>query len=140
MPRRVLIVSTVPLEDDQLERLGVDPGSDEIKVVSPAAKLSRLDWLTNDEDEARREAATTAVQTANAVPHAAEAEIGDPDPVQAIEDALREWPADEVVVVTSVRRRGHVARGARGRDALPNPRPGHATRPRRRLTFGPKGR
>ena len=101
MPRRVLVVSTVPLEDEQLERVGVDPGSDEIKVVAPAAKLSRLDWLTNDEDEARREAATTAMRTASAVPHAAEAEIGDPDPVQAIEDALREWPADEVVVVTS---------------------------------------
>ncbi len=101
MTRRVLVVSTVPLEDDQLESIGVDPGSDEIKVVAPAAKLSRLDWLTNDEDEARREAATTAVQTANAVPHAAEADVGDPDPVQAIEDALREWPADEVVVVTS---------------------------------------
>ncbi len=101
MARRVLVVSTVRLEDDQLESIGVDPGSDEIKVVAPAAKLSRLDWLTNDEDEARREAATTAVQTANAVPHAAEADVGDPDPVQAIEDALREWPADEVVVVTS---------------------------------------
>ena len=29
-----------------------------------------------------------------------EAGVGDPDPVQAIEDALRTFPADEVLVVT----------------------------------------
>lgn len=99
MTRRVLVVSTVPLEDDQLEQAGLDADSTEIKVVAPAAKLSRLDWLTNDEDEARRQAELTAEHTADGAPHAAEAEVGDPDPVQAIEDALREWPADEVLVV-----------------------------------------
>jgi hypothetical protein len=29
-----------------------------------------------------------------------EAEIGDPDPVRAIEDALRTFPADELIIVT----------------------------------------
>jgi len=31
---------------------------------------------------------------------AVETEVGDTDPVQAIEDALRRFPADEVIVVT----------------------------------------
>ena len=29
-----------------------------------------------------------------------QAEVGDSDPVKAIEDALREFPADEVLVIT----------------------------------------
>jgi hypothetical protein len=100
MAGRVLVVSTVPIEDeDLLRRLVGDP--DEIKVVAPAAKISRLDWLTNDEQEARDVAEDAAERTADAAPGAADAELGDPDPVQAIEDALREWPADEVVVVVS---------------------------------------
>ena len=105
MARRVLVVTTEPIERDVLDaRVGEHLGDErpEIKVVAPAAKISRLDWLTNDEDEARAQAAAVAEQSAAELPDAApaEAEVGDTDPVQAIEDALREWPADEVLVVT----------------------------------------
>ena len=74
-----------------------------MRVVAPAAEISRLDWLTNDEQEARAEAGERAVDAGLAVaPDAAavEAEVGDTDPVQAIEDALREFPAEELVLVT----------------------------------------
>lgn len=99
MTRRVLVVSTIPVEERALrDRIGGDPA--EIKVVAPAAKLSRLDWLANDDDEAIRKAAEAAERTASALPGKTDAEVGDSDPVQAIEDALREWPADEVFVVT----------------------------------------
>ena len=55
------------------------------------------------QDAARREADEKAAQAAGAV--APEAEVvatgvGDSDPAKAIEDALRQWPADEVLVVT----------------------------------------
>jgi hypothetical protein len=76
----------------------------EVRDVAPAAEISRLDRLTNDEQEARAEAGERAASAGLAVaPDAAsvDAEIGDTDPVQAIEDALREFPADELVLVTN---------------------------------------
>lgn len=70
-------------------------------VVAPASKVSRLDWLTNAEDDARDEAASLAANTAQATPtEDVEASVGDSDPLKAIEDALRTFPADEVIVVT----------------------------------------
>jgi hypothetical protein len=74
-----------------------------VRVVAPASDLSPLQWLATDEDEARAEAAEIAESAERAVqPEATRvgAEVGDPDPVQAIEDALRQWPADELLVVT----------------------------------------
>ncbi len=106
MSRRLLVVTTVHVDGDSLrERVRAHAGTDdaEIRVVAPAADVSPLQWLASDEDEARAEAAAKAEESARAVaPEAAstEAEVGDVDPVQAIEDALREFPADEVLVVT----------------------------------------
>jgi hypothetical protein len=75
----------------------------EIHVIAPASDLSPLQWLASDEDKAREKAAKVASGAAESVePEAArtETEVGDTDPVQAIEDALRTFPADEVLVVT----------------------------------------
>jgi hypothetical protein len=104
--RRILVVTTVSVQGDELRELVREHSGDgeaEVKVVAPAADVSPLQWLASDEDHARREAADVAEQTAAAVSGEGRvegAEVGDTDPVQAIEDALREWPADEVVVVT----------------------------------------
>jgi hypothetical protein len=104
--KRILVIATAPARADSLRgRIRAHAGSEdaEVRVVAPAADISRLDWLTNDEQEARDEAGERAVDAGLAVaPDAAsvEAEVGDTDPVQAIEDALREFPADELVVVT----------------------------------------
>jgi hypothetical protein len=55
----------------------------------------------NAEDDARADAASLAAKTAKATPTTnVEASAGDSDPLKAIEDALREFPADEIVVVT----------------------------------------
>jgi hypothetical protein len=63
--------------------------------------ISRLDWLTNAEDGARGDAQTLADDTAEAVPtDNVEAHVGDSDPLQTIEDALRTFPADEVIIIT----------------------------------------
>jgi hypothetical protein len=99
--RNVLVVSSVPEVPAELrEALGGDVG--EVKVVTPAVKQSRLQWLTNAEDDARAEAERTAEQVAEATADEAEhveAEAGDSDPLLAVEDALRTFSADEIVVV-----------------------------------------
>ena len=94
--KRVLVLATVPVPEDVLREALREADDADIHVVAPASDISRLDWLTNAEDDARFEAAEVAEQTAGEV--GADAEVGDTDPVQALEDALREYPADEVVV------------------------------------------
>ena len=106
MGRHILVVTTAPVEgealrDRVLEHAG--DGNPEVKVVATASDLSPLDWLANDEDDARAEAEARAKGVGRAVAPEAdgvEAEVGDTDPVQAIEDALRTFPADELVLVT----------------------------------------
>jgi hypothetical protein len=101
----LLVVATAPVEDTALRaRVREHAGADaEVRIVAPASDLSPLEWLATDEDEARGEAADIARSAERAVePEAGrvETEVGDSDPVQAIEDALREFPADEVIIVT----------------------------------------
>jgi hypothetical protein len=103
--KRLLVVATVPVDESVLrDRVEEHAGSGaEVRIVAPAADLSPLQWLATDEDEARAEAAEVASSAERAVEPAAErveTEVGDSDPVQAIEDALRQFPADEVIVVT----------------------------------------
>jgi hypothetical protein len=103
--KKLLVVATAPVSAGRLKEAvrshsGVDA---EIRIVAPASDVSPLQWLANDEDSAREEAAQVADNAQRAVrPEAArtESEVGDTDPVQAIEDALRTFPADEVLVVT----------------------------------------
>src|SRR5579864_7321698 len=99
MPRRLLVVVTTDVLDATLsEFVGRTAGEyAEVRVVAPALGISRLDWLTNAEDDARADAGALADKTAEAAPAAdVQAEVGDADPVDAIEDALAEFPADEV--------------------------------------------
>ena len=107
MSRNVLVVTTVPADEgrlaDELERLTGDDAT--IRIVAPAARISRLDWLTNAEDDARAEAAEAADRTAAAVGGQRSVQVDtasqDTEPAEAIEDALRSFPADELIVVTS---------------------------------------
>jgi len=103
--KKLLVVATAPIEAGTLRDAVREHAGDEaeIRVVAPASDVSPLQWLASDEDEAREKAAGVASEAAESVePEAArtEAEVGDTDPVQAIEDALRTFNADEVLVVT----------------------------------------
>jgi hypothetical protein len=103
--KKLLVVATAPVEAGPLREAVRRHFGDEaeIRIVAPASHVSPLQWLASDEDEARDEAAQIAGGLARTVePDAVrtEAEVGDSDPVQAIEDALRTFPADEVLVVT----------------------------------------
>jgi hypothetical protein len=103
--KKLLVVATAPVEPGPLREVVREHAGDEaeIRVVAPASDVSPLQWLASDEDAAREKAAGVASDAARTVETEAsrtEAQVGDTDPVQAIEDALRTFPADEVLVVT----------------------------------------
>ncbi len=98
--RNVLVVTSSEWPIAELRAaLGDDVG--ELRVVVPAVHQSRLQWLTNAEDDARERADDAASSIADALPsEETEASAGDSDPLLATKDALREFAADEIVVVT----------------------------------------
>lgn len=102
MAKKILVVTTVVPEEAQLRDAISDAA--EIRVVAPATDVSWLEWLTNAEDDARREAREAAERAASAVEGEASVEIDrtsqDTDAAQAIRDALRNFPADEIVMLT----------------------------------------
>lgn len=95
-------------------------------VVAPALNTPLKTW-TSDEDEARSVAQRrldASLSSMRAVGLDASGEIGDGDPVQAIEDAMREFRPDELIVSTHPPGRSHwlergVVERARERFALP---------------------
>jgi hypothetical protein len=85
---------------------GVD---EEMLLVCPALN-SRVRTWTSDEDPARAAAQSrldASLARLAAAGVSARGEIGDGDPLQALEDALREFPADEIVVSTHPPGRSH---------------------------------
>jgi len=70
-----------------------------VHLVAPAL-VSPLDWLASAEDDAYRQAEVRALDAewTLADQTEVEAEAGDVDPVQAVEDALRAFPADEILL------------------------------------------
>ena len=107
--RKVLVVSSSEWPVAAL-RAALGDDVDELRVVVPAVHQSRLQWLTNADDDARERATEAAASIAEAVPsQETESSAGDSDPLLAVEDALREFPADEVVVVTRPGRGGNLA-------------------------------
>jgi hypothetical protein len=78
-------------------------GDSEILVVTPALASSRAAHWSSDVDEAielarqRLELSLQAIQEAGL---SARGQVGDSEPNVAIEDALRQFPADEIVIST----------------------------------------
>jgi ABC-type sugar transport system substrate-binding protein len=102
---RILVVATDPPDSPRLrERLRDEiPAGAEVRVVSPATKVSPLDWLTGDEDAARAEASEAAERTAEALEGKAAVEVDrtsqSTDAAENVRDALRQFQPDEIVVV-----------------------------------------
>jgi GABA permease len=102
--RRILVVAneTVAgraLRDEVRRRTGQ---ADDVLVVSPALNSHIRHW-TSDEDEARAAAQRRLDESLAALSEdaiSARGQVGDGDPLQAIEDALRTFDADEVIVST----------------------------------------
>jgi hypothetical protein len=100
--KKVLAVATTIADESELR--GELSDADHVRVVAPAAKISKLDWLTGAEDDARAEADRAAQSVAEAAIGQAAVEV-DPtsqntDAAQDVEDALRTYEPDEIVVVT----------------------------------------
>ncbi len=103
--RKILVVANETVGGDELRELlgrkaqGV---SEDVLLVCPALNSKLRTW-TSDEDGARTAAQERLDECLSGLRHAgvtARGEIGDGDPLQALEDALRTFPADEIVVST----------------------------------------
>lgn len=102
--RNVLVVALDPVSDEEI-KTAIDARQDvagvSVHVVAPAAGVGRLQRLTGAVDEARAEAEELAERTAHAVGAEVETEVGDRDPIVAVEDALRQFAADEILLAGS---------------------------------------
>jgi hypothetical protein len=110
--RRILVVANETVAGHELrEVIGrkAEGVSEDVLLVCPALNSKLRTW-TSDEDGAR-DAAKARLDSSLArlaeLGVQARGEIGDGDPLQALEDALREFPADEIVVSTHPPGRSH---------------------------------
>jgi hypothetical protein len=127
--RRILVVANetvggAPLRDRIRERSeGV---SEEVLVVAPALNSPIRHWAS-DEDGARALAQERLDESLGLLRSGgvnARGEVGDAEPLQAIEDALRTFGADEIIISTHPEGRSNwlergVVRSARERFAVP---------------------
>jgi hypothetical protein len=94
---RVVVVSSSEIARDALSET-VSP-EDDLFVVVPAVEQSRLQWLTNDEGEARREARAVGEAVSQAAPtDASDIEVKPDSPQQVVRDAIAEYRPDRVLV------------------------------------------
>lgn len=105
---KVLVLASEPISADQL-RAAVDGGGGprledaEVKVVAPALHDSALQFWISDADDAIAKADDvwrTSVAKLGAAGVDAEGDTGEGDPLRAIEDALRNFDADRIIVFT----------------------------------------
>jgi hypothetical protein len=105
-PRRILVIANETcaargVVDEVRYRGG--PGG-EVMVVAPALARGRLEhWLSSDSERRRADAlerldASVTAFTAAGIP--AQGALGDADPLQALDDALRVFDPDEIVIST----------------------------------------
>jgi hypothetical protein len=127
--RRILVVANETVGGHTLRSMILEKAADvreEVLVVTPALNSPLRHWVS-DEDEARAAAqdrldASLAKLAAAGVQ--ARGEVGDGDPLQAMEDALRTFGADEIIISTHPEGRSHwlergVVEKARERFAVP---------------------
>jgi hypothetical protein len=101
---KVLVLTTEPISAAQLRDAlpaGIDPQDAEVMVVAPALHKNALRFWVSDADQAIAEAEKVRQQTLERLGDGgvtASADTGDGDPIDAIEDALRTFEADRIVV------------------------------------------
>jgi GABA permease len=127
--RRILVVANETVIGRELReciRSKAEGGDEKVLVVSPALNSPLRHWVS-DEDGARVQAQQrldASLAALRSVGVDAAGEIGDGDPLQAVEDALRTFGPDEVIISTHPVGRSHwLERGiiaeARQRFAVP---------------------
>lgn len=105
--RHVLVIANEPLAGEELRQRIIGSGSDdrrvELDVLAPVL-TSRTHLAYTDIDESMRQARDRLEQSlawARSQGLLVHGSIGDSDPAASIEDELREFGADEVIVVTA---------------------------------------
>jgi hypothetical protein len=127
--RRILVVAHETVAGARL-REEIEAAAEgyraQVLVVSPALNSPLKHWMS-DEDQARSDAderLVRSIQHLERLGISARGEVGDPDPVQAIEDALRTFGADVIIISTHPEGRSNwlergVVSSARERFAVP---------------------
>jgi hypothetical protein len=127
--RRILVVAHETVAGARLReeiKAAAEGYRAQVLVVSPALNTPLKHWMS-DEDQARADADERLVRSIRQLEQlgiSARGEVGDPDPVQAIEDALRTFGADVVIISTHPEGRSNwlergVVSSARERFAVP---------------------
>jgi GABA permease len=126
---RILVVANETVGSAALRdvlRTKAADAAEDVLVVCPALNSPVRTW-TSDEDGARAAAEArlrASLEALTAAGVTVRGEIGDGDPLQALEDALRTFPADEIVISTHAVGRSHwlergVVETARARFDVP---------------------
>ena len=127
--RRILVIANETVGGERLLeeiRRRSEGYQERVRVVSPALNSPLRHWAS-DEDAARAQAQerleASIAKLAQAGVHA-EGEVGDSEPLQAIEDAVRTFGPDEIIISTHPEGRSNwlekgVVTGARERFAVP---------------------
>lgn len=101
---RVLVVAVAEATPESAQRIADITGSpSDVRLVVPVPS-HRLDRWLSAEDDARHEAEALLARSAGTLVAAGlpvSGSIGDADPAQALEDELRGYAADEVVLLTA---------------------------------------
>ena len=127
--RRILVVANETVGGETLRnciRMKSENVREEVLVVTPALNSPLRHWAS-DEDGARAAAGRRLEQSLGRLRELgidARGEVGDADPLQAMEDALRTFGADEIIISTHPEGRSHwlergVVSAARERFAVP---------------------
>ena len=101
---RLLVIALVAIEEPAAAgAIARASGGDEVLVLAPASNRALAHWA-DDLDEAREHAQRRLVLSLGTLAAAgveARGTVGDADPVQAVEDTLREYAADEAILVAA---------------------------------------
>jgi nucleotide-binding universal stress UspA family protein len=127
--RRILVVANETVAGNALRdaiRQAAEGIRANVLVVSPALNTPLKHWMS-DEDGARAAAEKRLGRSIGELAHlgiSARGEVGDADPLQAMEDALRTFGADMIIISTHPEGRSNwlergVVSGARERFDLP---------------------
>ena len=103
---RILVITNETAQSDELHEAVVAAASRhypvDVLVVAPALNSRLRHWLSDDDAARRRaiERVQACVTRLTAAGLVAEGTIGDPDPLQAIDDALATFLADGIIIAT----------------------------------------
>jgi hypothetical protein len=93
---RVVVIASAEIDREALDTV-LEPG-DELHVLVPAVEQSRLDWLANDEGDARAQGERVGEQIGRDAPtELASLEVKPDSPSQLVKDAIAEHRPDRIV-------------------------------------------